>query len=1312
MNIHKIFRHTDDIFKFLKQLKPAVSSLILFITVFLSAISAQSATVTGTFRFLDELDPAGSPPRPIAYAKVEIWHVGPYFGNTWAKVGETTTYADGWMYYFDNSSDGTYAVRVFATNYAAVVWPDDVLHTVPFHREPGEPGPVIHRQVFSVQEVADFTYDFTDSWSAGHYNIADTVRHGYDYANARRDPGETDPLPQANMQKTSVTGNPRNLSWYNPAANTVIIEAARAFEDYLILHEYTHWLEANISSFIWSATDHDGCAARDIFGNIINSPEHAWMEGFADFFEGAVGFNLPAGTLNGSAYPWLAIGNINIESPPPCTVASADTVESFVAASLWDLIDEYPYDSYAYEPFDFLSRMDTAIFQIFDKELDIYGVAPTIWDFRNAWIARGLDQPGLDRILSHYGILPPMPDRTAQFIAQDVPASMFAGQTYNVSVTMRNTGINLWASWSTDKLGSQNPQDNLTWGINRVTVPVLTLLGAQVTFNFSVTAPSAPGTYNFQWRMIHDTAGWFGDYTPNVAVNVYTAPDLAIQSVSAEPATPVYGENVAITVNVRNQGSADAGQFYVDFYKDRITAPGPLEYGDAYCYIGSLAAGASAPCIVNVSYAAEGMYSMWAQVDANQYVSESNENNNIFGPQTLNVTCPLTTYYRDYDNDGYGDPLMWVRVGCEFLIGYVANNLDCNDNNANEHPGQTWHQDADNDGISTGNSLTQCARPAGYRLASELTALSGDCNDNNSTVYLDAPEICDGLDNNCDGKADNSPVIVRFDDVANGTNINTHYSGPGILFSCVTCTSGSAFAMQSLLADSSPNGVSLHDWTSTFAGEEGAVKAQFSALQNHVSIDVRGVEAMEIVGTHHEKPFIQAFDSAGNYLETVYYPYEYGNPGWGTWQTLTINRATSDIKYILFSSRNNLVEHPNGVSRGVGGIYGEFDNLRAAGNFTDSDGDGYSPMGGGACGSADCNDNNAAIHPGALEVCDGIDNNCNGLIDDAGTTYYRDIDGDGYGNPNSPIQACSQPAGYVTNNADCNDDNRSIHPGVAEICDGVDNNCNGQVDEGVSSTYYADKDSDGYGDPNEAIQDCSQPAGYVTDFTDCNDKNPDVHPGTTEICKNKIDDNCNGVIDEMTVYYLDEDGDGYGNPDKAAEACEQPAGFVADNTDCNDADKEIHPAAAEVCNGADDNCNGMTDEGFDADGDGVADCFDNCPKTANKEQLDIDLDSVGDVCDNCRLVSNPDQLDGNAAEDDNKALDGIQHYGNLCDPDFDESGFVNIIDFNEWRKWAGKTVAQGAPADIDLDGNGTVWIQDFNIWRKYYGKVPGPGVGD
>ena len=143
--------------------------------------------------------------------------------------------------------------------------------------------------------------------------------------------------------------------------------------------------------------------------------------------------------------------------------------------------------------------------------------------------------------------------------------------------------------------------------------------------------------------------------------------------------------------------------------------------------------------------------------------------------------------------------------------------------------------------------------------------------------------------------------------------------------------------------------------------------------------------------------------------------------------------------------------------------------------------------------------------------------------------------------------------------------------------------CDGEVDEGVETTFYTDTDGDGYGDSNSAVtvDACDAPSGYVTDNTDCDDTNAAVNPAASEVC-NDIDDNCDGQVDEgvQTTFYADNDEDGYGNSSDAIDACDTPSGYVTDNTDCDDTDAGVNPGASEVCNGIDDNCDGQVNEGI------------------------------------------------------------------------------------------------------------------------------------
>lgn len=100
---------------------------------------------------------------------------------------------------------------------------------------------------------------------------------------------------------------------------------------------------------------------------------------------------------------------------------------------------------------------------------------------------------------------------------------------------------------------------------------------------------------------------------------------------------------------------------------------------------------------------------------------------------------------------------------------------------------------------------------------------------------------------------------------------------------------------------------------------------------------------------------------------------------------------------------------------------------------------------------------------------------------------------------------------------DCNDSDPNINPGAEEVCgDGIDNDCDNEIDEdcGTINTYYLDADGDGYGDPNQSTEDTSQPSGYVLDNTDCNDSDSSINPGAEEICGDGIDNDCDNLIDE------------------------------------------------------------------------------------------------------------------------------------------------------------------------------------------------------
>lgn len=197
---------------------------------------------------------------------------------------------------------------------------------------------------------------------------------------------------------------------------------------------------------------------------------------------------------------------------------------------------------------------------------------------------------------------------------------------------------------------------------------------------------------------------------------------------------------------------------------------------------------------------------------------------------------------------------------------------------------------------------------------------------------------------------------------------------------------------------------------------------------------------------------------------------------------------------------------------------------------------------------------------------------------------------------------------------------------VGAACDCDDSSDTGRSCDLGCQPFYLDEDGDGFGNPLDSVRTCVAPDGYVSNNMDCDDTDEDINPEATELFSNGIDDNCDGLIDEMLAGPdADSDGiiDSLDNCPTVSNT--EQIDFDEDNfgaaCDCNDSLATVNPAAEEILdNDIDDNCDGQIDDSIimfldDIDEDGIPDSLDNCPLIANLEQIDFDEDSFGAACD-------------------------------------------------------------------------------------------------
>ncbi len=269
--------------------------------------------------------------------------------------------------------------------------------------------------------------------------------------------------------------------------------------------------------------------------------------------------------------------------------------------------------------------------------------------------------------------------------------------------------------------------------------------------------------------------------------------------------------------------------------------------------------------------------------------------------------------------------------------------------------------------------------------------------------------------------------------------------------------------------------------------------------------------------------------------------------------------------------------HPNGTET-CNGLDDDCSGIVDNGTSCyDDDGDGFSEEEG------DCDDEDHRFYPGAPELCDALDNDCDLEVDEdviSPVVVYTDSDGDSYGDPATEHETCAPEFNAVDDDTDCDDTRADVYPGASETCDDADQDCDSRVDEHAidKPTWYKDADGDDFGDPSVSAEACDPPAGHVADNTDCDPSDDTIWPGAPELCDDN-DNDCDEIIDEdpvdPTTWYVDDDGDGYGSSDDTEEECDTPSGYTDNSGDCDDTEEAVNPGATEICaDGVDNDCDG------------------------------------------------------------------------------------------------------------------------------------------
>ena len=446
----------------------------------------------------------------------------------------------------------------------------------------------------------------------------------------------------------------------------------------------------------------------------------------------------------------------------------------------------------------------------------------------------------------------------------------------------------------------------------------------------------------------------------------------------------------------------------------------------------------------------------------------------------LLLACPVSTTPPEEEDSFPGD---------EDRDGWTEEEGDCDDADRSVNPGapEVWYDGFDQN--CDGNDDDQDG---------DGTKVDRDCDDTDATVLPRAPELCDGLDNDCNGEVDDEPT----DGVSGFADRDGDGFASDTTEASTFCPDAKGYTTvqgdcEDTDADTFPGAYETCD------GEDDNCDGEID--ENAVDTEVFYPDA-DGDGYGDDTAWTRACEAPEGLVELA-----------------------GDCNDQDPGTNPSMAETCDSVDNDCNGTVDD-DALDATTVYDDLDDDGYGAAGTGhtACpdsGSAnelDCDDANGSVFPDAPEACDLVDNDCDGTADEdlSYVDWYTDADGDGYGDPAAfLLNDCVAPASGVSNDGDCDDTSADRSPGQVEMCDGIDNDCDSQVDVGArdAATFYRDDDADGYGAEDDSQELCEGTGAYTTILAgDCDDSDPALSPVAAET-DNDEDDDCDDRVDEDFV---------------------------------------------------------------------------------------------------------------------------------------------------------------------------------------------------